>query len=94
MASDQLEVVIEMLRNAPDIIGGSSVEKMREAMEAMTTVLPPPDGTELEAVEASGVPCEWTSAPGTDPGRVLLYLHGSRHRPGTRAALPPRGGAT
>ena len=76
MASDQLEVVIEMLRNAPDIIGGSSVEKMREAMEAMTTVLPPPDGTELEAVEASGVPCEWTSTPGTDPGRVLLYLHG------------------
>ena len=76
MASDQLEVVIEMLRNAPDIIGGSSVEKMREAMEAMTTVLPPPDGTELEAVEASGVPCEWTSTPGADPGRVLLYLHG------------------
>lgn len=65
-----------MLRNAPDIIGGSSVEKMREAMEAMTTVLPPPDGTELEAVEASGVSCEWTSTPSTDPGRVLLYLHG------------------
>ncbi len=76
MASEQLKVVLEMLRNAPPIIGGQSVEKMRAAMEDMTTGAPLPDGTELQAVEANGVPCEWTSTPGVDPGRAILYLHG------------------
>ena len=76
MASEQLKVVLEMLRNAPPIIGGQSVEKMRAAMEDMTTGAPLPDGTELQAVEANGVPCKWTSTPGVDPGRAILYLHG------------------
>jgi len=76
VASEQLKVVLEMLRNAPPIIGGQSVEKMRAAMEDMTTGAPLPDGTELQAVEANGVPCEWTSTPGVDPGRAILYLHG------------------
>jgi acetyl esterase/lipase len=34
-----------------------------------------PDG-KCEKVDAGGVPAEWVTAPGCDPARAVLYLHG------------------
>jgi monoterpene epsilon-lactone hydrolase len=37
---------------------------------------PVPDDVSVTDVTASGVPAHWLTAPGTDAGRVLLFLHG------------------
>jgi acetyl esterase/lipase len=34
------------------------------------------DGTRFIPVDVAGIPAEWVLAPGVDPGRRLLYLHG------------------
>ncbi|HJS85266.1 MAG TPA: alpha/beta hydrolase [Acetobacteraceae bacterium] len=42
----------------------------------------PPD-VRLEAVDANGVAAEWTTTPGADPGRVILFLHGGGYVSGS-----------
>ena len=37
---------------------------------------PVPDDVRVSAVSAGGVPAHWLNAPGVDPGRVLVFLHG------------------
>jgi acetyl esterase/lipase len=37
----------------------------------------------FEKVSAGGVPAEWFHAPGSDPGRVLLYFHGGGYSIGS-----------
>jgi monoterpene epsilon-lactone hydrolase len=37
---------------------------------------PVPDDVPVTDVTAGGVPAHWLAAPGTDDGRVLLFLHG------------------
>ena len=57
-------------------------------------------GVRIQECDAGGVPGEWVLAPGADPGRRLLYVHGGAfyvgspksHRPLT-AALARRTGA-
>ena len=37
---------------------------------------PVPDDVQVTEVDAGGVPAYWLDAPGVNPGRVLLFLHG------------------
>ena len=37
----------------------------------------------VEAVDANGVPAEWTSTPSADPNRVLIFLHGGGYISGS-----------
>jgi monoterpene epsilon-lactone hydrolase len=37
---------------------------------------PVPDDVQVRGVTAGGVPAHWLAAPGTDTGRVLVFLHG------------------
>ena len=37
----------------------------------------------VEAVDANGVPAEWTSTPSADPSRVLIFLHGGGYISGS-----------
>jgi acetyl esterase/lipase len=41
------------------------------------------DDVKLVAVDASGVPGEWSSVPGSDPSRVLLFFHGGGYCSGS-----------
>ncbi len=45
----------------------------------------PPD-VHIEPVHANGVEAEWTSTPGTDLSRVLLFLHGGGYVSGSIAS--------
>jgi acetyl esterase/lipase len=49
---------------------------MREGMAAAMTGFVPPADVRYEAVDAGGVPAEWTTAPGARADRALVYLHG------------------
>ncbi len=44
---------------------------------------PVPDDVLVTDVTAGGVPAHWLTAPGADPGRVLLFLHGGGYELGS-----------
>jgi acetyl esterase/lipase len=82
MASEQLAEVMEHLRGlaaearAAEAAGDMAarrriVDRYGDVDPAVRTL-----AAEARRVAAAGVPCEWVLAPGADPDRRLLYLHG------------------
>jgi monoterpene epsilon-lactone hydrolase len=77
MPSQEHETVVATLRAQPSFGAGEfNVEVARAGMEAMTANPVLPEGVEFTKVSAAGVPAEWATLPGSDPGKVVLYLHG------------------
>ena len=52
-----------------------SLEEVRRKF-AGTGGAPPPPDTSVERTELDGLDAAWASAPGSDPERVLLHVHG------------------
>jgi monoterpene epsilon-lactone hydrolase len=75
LASEELQVVLGMLRANPPISGGD-IQEMRAGMDALTANAPLPEDVHFEAIDAGGVPAEWTVAEGADPERAIVYFHG------------------
>jgi acetyl esterase/lipase len=48
--------------------------------------IPVPDNISVIEVNAGGVPAEWVRAPGVNPDRRILYLHGGGWRTGSPTA--------
>jgi acetyl esterase/lipase len=48
---------------------------------------PPPEGTQVDPADASGVPAEWVVAAGVTAGRVVLYFHGGAYHLGSPARV-------
>lgn len=84
MASEELVNVIAALRAQP-VVDGATVQDMRAGMEAFAGAAPMPDGTICEPVDVDGVPSEWVTAPGADPTKAVLYLHGGGYAIGSIA---------
>jgi epsilon-lactone hydrolase len=72
-----------------DVIDGLREQRKAEAGHAPPTLAerratfapagrphPVPDDVRVTEVTAGGVPAHWLDAPGTDAGRVLIFLHG------------------
>ncbi len=76
MPSDELKVVVDLLRSAPPIPEDATVEQMRAGMEQMTAAAALPEGVEYEAVDAGGVAAEWAVADNARDDHAILYLHG------------------
>lgn len=75
MASPEFAAFLQQFReNRPAAATAPTIEEQRAGYEALA--FPVPDGVQVTAVEANGVPSEWIVAPGSDPSRRLLYLHG------------------
>jgi acetyl esterase/lipase len=49
---------------------------MRSSAETIANVFPVASDVQVEPVDIDGIAAEWLSAPGADPERVMLYLHG------------------
>lgn len=49
---------------------------LREAYDGLGAIFPPAADVTLEAVNANGVPAEWSSTPGAARDRVIMYVHG------------------
>jgi epsilon-lactone hydrolase len=75
VASQELQVLINILRSAP-VVADASVEQQRAGMLAMTADAQLPPGLIREPTVANGVPAEWSSARGSAADRAVLYLHG------------------
>lgn len=81
MASPELQSIIELLRAQPTV--DADFPALRETMEAATGMWPLPEGVDVEAVEAGGVPCEWVTAAGARTDRAILYVHGGAYTTGS-----------
>jgi acetyl esterase/lipase len=55
----------------------------RQRMDALATGNPLPPDVDVRAVDAGGVASEWTTTPGADAGRVLVFLHGGGYITGS-----------
>jgi acetyl esterase/lipase len=75
MASQELQAMLQMLGAQP-LAGAETLEQQRAAMDLLAAMNPLPADVTFTAVSANGVPAEWLSAPGADPTRVVMYLHG------------------
>src|SRR5262245_42583365 len=75
MTVAQLDSLITLLRSrpAPD---KPDVADSRARYEKMAALLGGAPDAKIAKVDAGGVPSEWVAAPGCDPDRAVLYLHG------------------
>ena len=65
------------------LLPGSSVEAQREFMESANALLGLLADTQIAKISVSGITAEWVNAPGAQPERVLLYLHGGGYYMGS-----------
>lgn len=76
MASEELRAILEMFKAQPPFVTTPSVDEQRAGIDGMGAMNPLPADVITEAVNANGVPAEWTSVPGVDADRVVMYVHG------------------
>jgi epsilon-lactone hydrolase len=79
MPSQEMRDMIDALRNQQQASASQApptLEQRRATFAPAGRLIPVPDDVLVTEVDAGGVPAHWLSAPGTDPGRVLLFLHG------------------
>lgn len=84
MASPEHAELVEMMRTM-NPLGSGDIVQMRETM-AKAPPYPKPADVEWEAVDADGVPCEWTVPANAVPGRTLVYYHGGGYGIGSVVA--------
>lgn len=81
MPSAEIRKVREILASL-DFGAPADVATMRARLDAAAALFQRPPDVRYEPVDAGGVPAEWTLAPGGDPDRVLVYLHGGSYNAG------------
>lgn len=75
MPSQQFQSLVDKVRaRKPATL--PPLEDLRTEMDRMADIFPLPEGTEMEDVDAGGVPGRWISMPGVAADKVVLYLHG------------------
>jgi epsilon-lactone hydrolase len=60
-----------------------TLEAFRATFVPGDRLYPIPDDVRVTDVDAGGVPAHWLAAPGVDPGRVLLFMHGGGYEAGS-----------
>lgn len=75
MTTGELAAIRELLTSRPKPENPTPAE-LRGRLEKLADYLPAPDDIVEEKADAGGVPAAFVSAPGADPGRHVLYLHG------------------
>jgi monoterpene epsilon-lactone hydrolase len=79
MPSQEMQALIDAFREQQRASAGQAPpppKEWRAAFAPAGRLHPIPDDVRVTQVNADGVPAHWLAAPGADPGRVLLFLHG------------------
>jgi monoterpene epsilon-lactone hydrolase len=79
MPSQAMQDLIDAFREQRKARAGQApptLAEQRASFAPAGRIHPVPDDVQVSEVTAGGVPAHWLAAPGTDPGRVLLFLHG------------------
>lgn len=80
MAQSEIEAVRALLSSRPRPVGWP---ERRKRLDDVGSVWPIADDVKLTAVDVSGVPGEYSIAPGSDPSRTLLFFHGGGYCSGS-----------
>src|SRR5262245_45442427 len=80
MTDTEIDAIRALLGAKPRPVGWA---ERRGRLDEIGTVWPIADDVKLEPVDLDGVPGEWSIAPGSDPSRVLIYLHGGGYCSGS-----------
>ena len=80
MSGREIDAVRDMLRARARPVGWG---ERRERLDAIGQASPVDPDIKLTAVEAGGVQAEWSVAPGSDPTKVLMFLHGGGYCSGS-----------
>ena len=82
MTVAQLQSIVSLLRSRPGP-ETPDIAYSRAAYEKLAVLLGGAPDAKCEKVDANGVPAEWVAAPGVDPHRAVLYLHGGGYAIGS-----------
>jgi acetyl esterase/lipase len=80
MAQSEIETIRTLLTSKPRPVGWA---ERRERLDEVGSVWPAADDVTLTEVDAGGVSGEWSSVPGSDPSRVLMFFHGGGYCSGS-----------
>lgn len=80
ITASEIEGVRALLAGKPRPVGWP---ERRQRMDEICGIDPPAGDIAFLPVEMSGVAAEWSLAPGSDPGKVLIYLHGGGYCSGS-----------
>ena len=86
MPSQAMQDAIDAIRDRQQASAGQApptLPELRATFVPGDRLHPVPDDVLGEEVTAGGVPAHWLTAPGADPGRVLLFLHGGGYELGS-----------
>jgi monoterpene epsilon-lactone hydrolase len=86
MPSEAMRELIEGFRDQRRSAASSAPPPLAERRAAFLPAgrfVPVPGDVLVEEVNAGGVPAHWLTAPGADPGRVLLFRHGGGFQHGS-----------
>ncbi len=79
----EIAAVRTLLSSKPRPVGWA---ERRSRIEEVGSVWPVAADIVLTPVDASGVPAEWSIAPGSDPSHVLLFFHGGGYCSGSNVS--------
>lgn len=80
MARSEIGTIRALLTSRPRPVGW---DERRQRLDDVGAIWPVAADVELAAVDAGGVPAEWSSVPGSDPSRVILFFHGGGYCSGS-----------
>ncbi len=80
MALSEIDAVRALLTSKPRPVGWA---ERRKRLDEIGSVWPVGDDVELTAVDANGVPGEYSIVPGSDPSRILMFFHGGGYCSGS-----------
>jgi acetyl esterase/lipase len=80
MADAEIAAIRRMLAARPR---PADLAERRQRLDGLGSQYPMPADVRVEPVEADGVAAEWTTMPGADPARVILFLHGGGYISGS-----------
>jgi monoterpene epsilon-lactone hydrolase len=80
MSQNEIDAIRTLLGSKPRPVGWA---ERRQRLDDVGSVWPVADDVNLAAVDAGGVPGEWSIVPGSDASRVLLFFHGGGYCSGS-----------
>ncbi|CCE11566.1 Alpha/beta hydrolase fold-3 domain protein [Bradyrhizobium sp. STM 3843] len=80
MDQNEIEAIRALLSSKPRPVGWS---ERRQRLDEVGSVWPIAGDVRLDPVDLGGVRGEWSTAPGSDADRVLLYFHGGGYCSGS-----------
>jgi monoterpene epsilon-lactone hydrolase len=80
MAQSEIDIIRALLASKPRPVGW---RERRQRLDDVGSTWPVADDVKLTEVNIGGIPAEWSSVPGSDPSRVLLFFHGGGYCSGS-----------